>query len=133
MSDYCSHGIELEPRRERDFTLKYKINRDGGIMNVALLRQQIDRWLDRLSPEYLKLVASFIEFLSQKQLQEFIISQNNLAEVVPAEIREPMPISTRSQNSTVADLLEFAGTWEGDDLRECLVLVHESRAPLEFE
>ena len=101
-------------------------------MNVAVLRQQIERWLDRLSPEHLALVASFIEFLSQKQLQESIISQNNLAEVVPTEIQEQMPISTRSQGSTVADLLEFSGTWEGDDLRECLALVHESRAPLEF-
>jgi hypothetical protein len=101
-------------------------------MTVAELRHQIDRWLDRLSPEYLVLVASFIEFLSQKQLQEFIISQNNLAEVIPAEIREPLPISTRSPHSTVADLLEFAGTWEGDDLRECLALVHESRTPLEL-
>jgi hypothetical protein len=49
-------------------------------MTVAELRHQIDRWLDRLSPEYLALVASFIEFLSQKQLQEFIILQKNLAE-----------------------------------------------------
>lgn len=101
-------------------------------MNVAVLRDQIDRWLDRLSPEYLALVASFIEFLSQKQLQESIISQNNLAEVVPTEIQEPMPIYTRSQGSRVADLLEFSGTWEGEDLRECLALVHENRAPLEF-
>jgi hypothetical protein len=43
-------------------------------MNVAKLRNRIDRWLDRLSPEYLALVANFIEFLSQKQLQESIVS-----------------------------------------------------------
>jgi hypothetical protein len=43
-------------------------------MTVAELRHQIDRWLDRLSPEHLALVASFIEFLSQKQLQESIVS-----------------------------------------------------------
>jgi hypothetical protein len=34
-------------------------------MNGAELRNQIDRWLDRLSPEYLALVANFIEFLTQ--------------------------------------------------------------------
>jgi hypothetical protein len=56
-------------------------------MTVAELRHQIDRWLDRLSPEHLALVASFIEFLSQKQLQESIVSQNNLTEVVLADTR----------------------------------------------
>ena len=29
--------------------------------------------------------------------------------------------------STAQDLLEFAGTWEGDDIRECLGLVHNTR------
>jgi hypothetical protein len=65
-------------------------------MTVAELRHQIDRWLDRLSPEHLVLVASFIEFLTQKQHQEVSISQNNLAEVIPEEIREPLPISWSS-------------------------------------
>mgnify|MGYP001791271197 CR=1 FL=1 len=34
--------------------------------------------------------------------------------------------------STAEDLLEFAGTWEGDDIRECLELVHDARMPLEY-
>jgi Protein of unknown function (DUF2281) len=36
------------------------------------------------------------------------------------------------RGSTAEDLLEFAGTWEGDDIRECLQLVHDTRMPLEF-
>jgi hypothetical protein len=57
-------------------------------MNGAEIRHQIDRAIDRLSPEHLALVASFIEFLSQKQHQGVIVSQNNLAEVFSAEIPE---------------------------------------------
>ncbi len=57
-------------------------------MNIAALRQQIERWLDRLSPEHLALVASFIEFLSQKQRQGVIISPNYFAEIFSAEIQE---------------------------------------------
>ena len=65
-------------------------------MNIAALRHQIDRWLDRLSPEHLALVASFIEFLSQKQRQGVIISQNNLPEVFSAEIQEMPPANSFS-------------------------------------
>jgi hypothetical protein len=36
------------------------------------------------------------------------------------------------RGSTAEDLLEFAGTWSGDDIRECLQLVHDTRMPLEF-
>ncbi len=46
-------------------------------MNVAALRHQIDHG-SQLSPEHLALVASFIEFQSQKQRQGVIISENNL-------------------------------------------------------
>jgi hypothetical protein len=91
-------------------------------MNAAELRNRIDRWLDRLSPEHLALVASFIEFLSQKQLQGVSISQNNQAEVVPAEIQEPMPSSTSSsiaepskiegeEPSKAAILKDFQQAW----------------------
>lgn len=103
------------------------------MMNTVELRHQINQWLDQLSPEHLALVASFVDFLNQKQLQGVSILQNNLSEVVQSEIRESMPMATSStQGSTLADLLEFAGAWEGDDLRECLELVHQSRAPLEL-
>ena len=72
-------------------------------MNVAALRYQIARSLDRLSPENLALVASFIEFLSQKQRHGVIISQNNLPEVFSAEIQE-MPAANSfsiSENSEI--------------------------------
>lgn len=39
---------------------------------------------------------------------------------------EPTPPHLRQ--STVGDLLKFAGTWEGDDLEECLEAVYASRS-----
>ncbi|NEP09485.1 MAG: hypothetical protein F6K14_04480 [Symploca sp. SIO2C1] len=97
-------------------------------MNTVELRHQINQWLDQLSPEHLALVANFVDFLNQKQLKGVIISQNNLSEVVQTEIPESIPKANSStQGSTLADLLEFAGIWEGDDLRECLKWVHQSR------
>ncbi len=90
-------------------------------MNVAALRNQIARSLDRLSPENLALVASFIEFLSQKQRQGAIVSQNNRAEVFSAEIQEmpaanslsisePSEIDGESQSKAVL-LQDFRQAW----------------------
>lgn len=98
-------------------------------MNTIGLRHQINQWLDQLSPEHLALVANFVDFLNQKQIQGFIISQNNLTEVVQTKKRESIP---NTLGSTLGDMLEFAGAWEGDDLRECLEFVRENRAPLEL-
>ncbi len=35
--------------------------------------------------------------------------------------------------STANSLLKYAGTWEGDDLQECLEAVINSRLPAEFD
>ncbi len=45
---------------------------------------------------------------------------------------EKHSITNKLNLSTAEDLLEFAGTWEGNDIRECLQLVHDTRMPLEF-
>jgi hypothetical protein len=37
------------------------------------------------------------------------------------------PKLTESE-TTLGDLLQFAGTWQGDDLKECLDLVYQSRS-----
>jgi len=54
-------------------------------------------------------------------------------------IREIKTIHTQTKStinnlrgSTAEDLLEFAGSWQGDDIRECLELVHDYRMPLEL-
>jgi hypothetical protein len=75
-----------------------------------LLIQEIESTPDALLAETL----DFLCFLKTKQHQ-----------------KQPETLET-SRGSTAEDLLEFAGSWEGDDLRECLQLVHDSRLPLEL-
>jgi hypothetical protein len=102
-------------------------------MNVIELRHQITEWLDQLSSEHLELVASFVDFLHQKQLQGVGISQHNHSKAIQTEMSEAIAVDDSGvQGSMLADLLEFAGAWEGDDLRECLKLVREQRAPVEL-
>lgn len=102
-------------------------------MTTLEIRQQIIQSLEDISPEYLALVADFVEFLKYKQHQATISNQSNSS---PVTLDKPETIISNSspplRGSTAKDLLEFAGTWEGDDIRECLQLVHDSRAPVEF-
>lgn len=88
-------------------------------MNMLPTRQHIDTVLDQLSPKQLSLVADFVDFLKNRTDQS-----DEIGKTIPSE--EPL------RGSTAKDLLDFAGTWEGNDLRECLQLVNESRASLEF-
>ncbi|MFB8790732.1 MAG: hypothetical protein U7123_18230 [Potamolinea sp.] len=36
------------------------------------------------------------------------------------------------RGSKAKDLLQFAGTWQGDDFEECLQLVYDTRSQAEF-
>jgi hypothetical protein len=108
-------------------------------MNTLELRDQITQQLDQLFPEHLMLVASFVDFLNQKQGQGVVVSQNHLSQQgIQAGTQGPNSMansgtpSPGTPRSTLGELLEFAGAWEGDDLRECLKLVREQRAPLEL-
>jgi hypothetical protein len=89
-------------------------------MNTLPTRQHIDTVLDQFSPAQLSVVAGFVDFLKHRTDRS-------------GEIGKTIPIAKSClHGSTAKDLLELAGTWEGDDLRECLQLVSESRASLEF-
>jgi hypothetical protein len=46
-----------------------------------------------------------------------------------AEFSEQQPEQTVA---LLGDLLSLAGSWDGDDLRECLMLARENRAPLKI-
>ncbi|MGH2559578.1 MAG: hypothetical protein ACRDJH_10980 [Thermomicrobiales bacterium] len=50
------------------------------------------------------------------------LTHNGVKEEIPPDQRE----------STVDDLLQFAGTWVGDDFEECLEAVYASRSLVEF-
>jgi hypothetical protein len=77
-------------------------------MNTIELRQKIEQNLAEISPENLKIVAEFVEFMKNKEL------------INSAEIINYKPASGRS-------ILRHAGKWVGDDLEECLEMVYETR------
>jgi hypothetical protein len=82
--------------------------------NKELLIQEIET----LSPDLLTEALDFIRFIKVSRAQEQVKFDNDVK------------INT-VKDSTAKNLLEFAGTWEGDDIRECLQLVHDTRMPLE--
>ncbi|NEP19662.1 MAG: hypothetical protein F6J97_22690 [Leptolyngbya sp. SIO4C1] len=84
-------------------------------MNTLQLRQTINRYLDQLSSDRLRLVADFISFLVQKEHQE-----------------HPQSIDTTSDFRPAGDsLLSHTETWEGDDFEECLQTVYETRSQIQ--
>lgn len=80
--------------------------------NSTAARQRIIQSLDHLSPQDLILIAELVDFLQ-------------LRRTAPVETPQP-------KNASLADLLDLSDSWEGDDIRDCLQLVYENRAPLEF-
>ena len=79
-------------------------------MNTIELRQQIEQNLSEISPDNLKIIAEFVEFLKDKQERIQLTSKSITYK----------PASGRS-------LLRHAGTWVGDDLEDCLQLVYLTR------
>jgi len=87
------------------------------------IKEQITQELEKLPESLLQEILDFIQFIQVKR--EISISENN------QPVRSLIAEHTLT-GSTAQDLLEFAGSWEDSDIRECLKLVHESRIPLAF-
>lgn len=86
-------------------------------MNSVNLRQKIETQLNQLSPERLALVSDFIESIQA------------LENTDPSCLRKLPPIK---RGKTAADLVIFAATWQGDDLEDCLNIVHKNRSSAQF-
>ncbi|NMG58864.1 hypothetical protein E1H12_10110 [Geitlerinema sp. P-1104] len=86
-------------------------------MNTTELRQKVAKQLNNLSPERLALVSEFIDSLEA-------------AEPTQASSFRKLPPLERGK--TAKDLLEVAGTWQGDDLEECLNSVYKTRSETQF-
>ncbi|GEM_PF-446409 len=74
-----------------------------------LLIQEIETLPPELFAQALNLIRAIKTSHTEKQLQQ-----------------HPQSNKDDLHSSTAQDLLEFAGTWEGDDIRECLELVDET-------
>jgi hypothetical protein len=86
-------------------------------MTYLELRQKIEQQLAQLPPDQLSLVSDFIDSLQNKRSNSY------------RTLRRLPPIK---RGSKAIDLLKFAGTWQGNDLEECLRFVHEIRSKSQF-
>ncbi|BAY43172.1 hypothetical protein SAMD00079811_07510 [Scytonema sp. HK-05] len=75
-----------------------------------------------------ELLIQEIETLPPELLKEAL----NFIREIKTSYTEKQSNKNNLRGSTAEDLLEFAGNWEGDDIKECLQLVHDTRMPLEF-
>lgn len=87
-------------------------------MTEIELRHKIDRQLSKLSPNELSIVSAFLDSLHVKDL---ILQRPPLRRVLPIK-----------RGAKAGDLLKFAGTWQGNDLEECLRFVDETRSRSKF-
>ncbi len=78
-------------------------------MTTIEIRQIIHQKIDRLSSEQLALMMEFLEFL---QFKSKSAKSNASAALTTSLDRSGEPVLT---GSTIADLLQVAGTWEGND------------------
>lgn len=88
------------------------------------IKEQINQEIEKLPEPLLQEILDFIQFLQSKHQLENISVKNQVA--------QPLTADHTLTNSTAEDLLEFVGSWEGSDIKECLQLVHENRMQLEF-
>jgi hypothetical protein len=86
-------------------------------MTYLELRQKIEQQLAQLPPDQLSLVSDFLNSLQNRNS----ISHRTLRRLPPIK-----------RGSKAVDLLKFAGTWQGNDLEECLHFVHETRSKTHF-
>jgi hypothetical protein len=93
-------------------------------MKMIEIRQNIHQKIDQLSLEQLALMMEFLEFL------EFKSAASHTSAVLTTSLNQSGdPVLT---GSTIADLLQVAGTWKGNDFEDCLQSVYEARLPAEF-
>ncbi|WP_017652438.1 hypothetical protein [Fortiea contorta] len=86
-------------------------------MTYPELRQKIEQQLAQLPPDQLSLVSDFLDAIQTRENK----SDRPLRRLAPIK-----------RGSKAVDLLKFAGTWQGEDLEECLQFVRETRSKAEF-
>lgn len=81
-----------------------------------------------------KLVESLAEVARSLSPQERQLLAAKLQAIVAEETPTPQPQHAEPilRGAKAGDLLQFAGTWEGDDLEDCLRLVYKTRSQAEF-
>lgn len=82
-------------------------------MTYSELREKVEQQISQLTLERLFWVSSFIDSIESK------------GDMSNRQLRRIPPLK---RNTKVSDLLRHVGTWQDDDLAECLDFVRETRS-----
>jgi len=82
------------------------------------IRHKIEQQLAQLPADQLTLVSDFLDSLPSKTNSS---SQRPYRRLAPTK-----------RGNKAGDLLKFAGTWQGNDLEDCLRFVANTRSKAEF-
>ena len=82
-------------------------------MTYSELREKVEQQISQLPLERLFLVSSFIDSIETK------------GDTSNKQFRRIPPLK---RNKKASDLLRHAGTWQGDDLTECLDFARKPRS-----
>ncbi|OIP70702.1 MAG: hypothetical protein AUK48_13325 [Oscillatoriales cyanobacterium CG2_30_44_21] len=86
-------------------------------MTYSELREKVEQQISQLPLERLFLVNSFIDSIESQD------------ESGAKQLRRIPPLK---RNKKASDLSSHVGTWQGDDLAECLDFARETRSKTEF-
>ncbi len=86
-------------------------------MNMIQIRQKIDHQLNRLSLQWLVLISNFLDSI------QTLTTKNEPQNLEQGIIK---------RNKQAQDLLQYANTWQGDDIEACLDFVLETRSETQF-
>jgi hypothetical protein len=89
---------------------------------MTTIKEKLIASIENAPEPILEQTLDYLEYLKTKITASTIKSSS-----VPAQDGEPI-----LRGSKAKDLLQFAGTWQGDDFEKCLQLVYDTRSESEF-
>ena len=89
---------------------------------MTTIKQLLIAAIETAPKPILEQTLDYLEYLKTK-INTSAIKSNS----IPVKDGEPI-----LRGSKAKDLLQFAGTWQGDDFEKCLQLVYDTRSEAEF-
>ncbi len=89
---------------------------------MTTIKEKLIASIENAPEPILEQTLDYLEYLKTKINASAIKSSS-----IPLKDGEPI-----LRGSKAKDLLQFAGTWQGDDFEKCLQLVYDTRSESEF-
>jgi hypothetical protein len=89
---------------------------------MTAIKEQLIAAIENTPEPILEQTLDYLEYLKTKTNASAIKSSS-----IPVQDGEPI-----LRGSKAKDLLQFAGTWQGDDFEKCFQLVYDTRSEAEF-